>query len=266
MIIMAMAAFVFCICLAVGIYFATKGGSEDSSTDAGSPAPAPVATDPRASVWASGQSIQSAPFDTQVAPTTFTKPPTGYSGTPTYTMSLDINIAQTAPNWRNIFSHAPADSDWNNPLQRRPSLYVTGSGAAGPPANRMHIIHATAGADNTNIITTFAATPGTYFNLTWVVSGGVLKTYINGVLDTTGTVSGAFTWPSPDQPWTWMHTGAAANKTGAITVANVYWWNSALTEAQIAQLKIPATPTTGVATTSYYMPEPFDDSKDAADY
>ena len=212
--------------------------------------------DPRSVVWASGQSIQSAPFDTQVAPTTFTKPPTGYSGTPAYSMSLDINIAQTATGWRNIFPPSPAAGDASAVNYRRPSLYVTGSRAAAP-ANRMHLVHATAGADNTNIVTTFAATPGTYFNLTWVVSGGVLKTYINGVLDASGTVSGAFTWPSPDQPWTWMNPAYIPNKTGAITVANVYWWNTALPTSQIANLKIPSTPTPGVSTTSYYMPEPF---------
>lgn len=213
--------------------------------------------DPRSVVWASGQSIQSAPFDTQAATTPFAKPPTGYSGTPNYTMSLDINVAETAPHWRNILAHQPANStgDWNSSNARKPSVYVTGSDA--PPVNRIHIVHQAGVNDNTNIVTTFAATPGTYFNLTWVVSGGTLKAYINGILDSTGTVSGAFTWSSPDQPWTWMHPNYAANKLGAITVANVYFWNTALTTDQIANLKIPSTPIPSVSTTSYYMPEPF---------
>jgi hypothetical protein len=136
---------------------------------------------------------------------------------------------------------------------RRPCVYVTGNDAA--PPNRVHIVHQAAAADNTNIVTTFAATLGKYFNLTWVVSSGTLKTYVNGVLDTTGTVSAAFTWPTPDQPWTWMHPNYAANKTGAITVANVYFWNSALTAAQVASLVIPSAPTPNVATTSYYASE-----------
>jgi len=263
MIIIGMAALVFCICVGVGLYLASQSSSPAPAPD--SPAPAPAATDPRASVWASGQSIQSAPLDTQTtAP--FATPPTGYSGTPTYSMSLDINIAQTATGWRNIFSHSPATNDGIVANARKPSLWVTGGPGQGNPPNRMHIIHQTGTNDNTNIVTTFAATPGTYFNLTWVVSGGVLKAYINGVLDTSGTISGAFTWPSPDQPWTWMNPTGATGKLGSITVANVYWWNSALTDAQVAQLKIPTSPTPGVATTSYYMPEPFDDSKDAADY
>jgi len=51
-----------------------------------------------------------------------------------------------------------------------------------------------------------------------------------------------------------------------VNVGNVYWWNSALTAAQIAQLKVPSAPTPGVATTSYYMPEPFTAAKTFAGY
>ena len=247
--------------VAVGIYLVTQSsgsqsGSSPGGSPSGSPAPAPAATDPRQAVWSSGQSIQSDPIDSQTG-TAFTKAPSGYSGTPTYTMSLDINIAQTAAHWRNILAHQPADGsgDWGSMNARRPCVYVTGNDAA--PPNRIHIVHQAAAADNTNIVTTFAATLGKYFNLTWVVSSGTLKAYVNGVLDTTGTVSAAFTWPTPDQPWTWMHPNYAANKTGAITVANVYFWNSALTDAQVASLVIPSAPTPGVSTTSYFVPEPY---------
>jgi Concanavalin A-like lectin/glucanases superfamily len=261
MIALLAAVCVCCVCVAVGIYFYTQNNSPAPSPDTSGtpgPAPAPGPVDPRASVWASGQSIQSAPFDTQAATTAFTTSPTGYSGTPTYTMSLDINIEKTATSWRNIFAHQPTDStgdggNGNSSITRKPSLYITGLNS--PPANRVQVVHQQAGSDNTSIVTKFAATPGTYFNLTWVVNGGVLKAYINGVLDS--TVSAAFTWPSPDQPWTWMHANYAAYKNGAITVANVYWWNSALTDAQVAQLAIPSAPTPGVDTTSYYMPEPY---------
>jgi hypothetical protein len=64
-----------------------------------------------------------------------------------------------------------------------------------------------------------------------------------------------------------MHANVnTAGKLGAITVANVYWWNTALTTDQIAKLKIPSSPTPGVATTSYYMPEPYTAEKDFAGY
>jgi hypothetical protein len=260
--------FVFLVVVPLIVWAAvTYGGGSPAPGPSGSSGatPAPVATDPRQTVWASGQTIQSAPIDSQTG-TPFTTAPTGYSGTPTYTMSLDINIAQTAQSWRNILSHEPTDGsgDWGTLNARRPCVYVTGNDAA--PPNRIHVVHQAAAADNTNIVTSFAATPGTYFNLTWVVSGGTLKAYINGVLDTSGTVSAAFTWPSPDQPWTWMHPNYTGNKAGAITVANVYWWNSALTAAQISNLKVPSAPTPGVATTSYYMPEPFTGDKAFAGY
>ena len=225
-----------------------------------------TAGDPRKPVWDLGQKIQSDPIDSQYgAP--FATSPTGYSGTPSYTMSLDINIEKTAAGWRGILSHASmaAGAQDGGTDGRRPSVLVSGNSF--PPANRIHIIHQTAaGRDNTSIITTFAATPGTYFNLTWVVSGGVLKTYINGTLDATGTVSGAFGWPTPDNPWTWSHPVYQLARNGQITVANVYFWNTPLTDAQIAQLKIPATPISGVPTTSYYAPEPYEYSKGVTGY
>ena len=218
------------------------------------PAPAPLPTDPRMVVWSTGQSIQSSPIDSQTATTTIATQPTGYSGTPSYTMSMDINITNIATtNFRNILSHSPIiqSGDSSSAQWRRPAVFVM------PNSTAIHLVHSDTNNGNTNIVTTSKPALGKYFNLTWTVSNGTLNAYINGVLDTTGTIKSTFTWPNPDIPWLWMHNNYKGNINGPITVANVYFWNSPLTAAQIAQLAVPATPITGASTTSYYEPEPY---------
>lgn len=227
------------------------------------PAPAP-ATDPRQVVWSSGQSIQSAPLDISTQTIPFTNAPSGIntSQPPSYTMSMDINIAQTGPSWRNIFNNGAHDCC--DATSRRPAMFITGTDAA--PANRIHIVHGANEDNNRNIVSNFTATLGQWFNVTWVVNNGTMSTYFNGVPDATAT--GTFNWGSPVQnQWRWNeyiqeYTTRAENTQGSVQVANVYWWNTALTSTQISQLTVPSTPTSGVATTSYYMPEPFTRNND----
>ena len=115
--------------------------------------------------------------DISTAPPTFT-PPTGIDTTKvSYSMSMDVQIAQVGASWRNIMSSG--DPDWPpGTTSRRPAVYITGNDYA--PSNRIHIIHGATEEHDLGITTSFAATPGTYFNLTWVVDGGKLTTYIKG--------------------------------------------------------------------------------------
>ena len=212
-----------------------SGLTDTSATPA---AASPAAVDPKAALLATGQAIQVAEADISTAPPAFTAP-TGLSttGAVTYTMSMDVNIAQPATTWRNIMGHG--DPDFGTATSRRPAVFITGNDAA--PPNRIHIVHGATEDNNKNIITTFAATAGTYFNLTWVVNSGTLTTYINGSPDSTGSVSATFNWPSSDQPWRWnayvaQYPSRAENAVGAVKIKNAYWFNKALTAAEVTTL------------------------------
>ena len=268
---------VFC-CLVIlatvlGVYFTNVScpsfGSACSPgpAPAPGPAPGPAATDPRQAVWASGQSIQSAPLEISTSTIPFATAPTGITSNaaPSYTMSMDINIAQTGPSWRNVFNNGSHDCCDIN--ARHPAMFITGSDTA--PPNRIHIVQNAVEDVNKNIVSNFAATLGTWFNVTWVVNNGTLSTYFNGVADATAT--GTFNWGAKNMQWRWNeyiqeYTTRTQNTQGSVQVANVYFWPSALTAAQIANLKLPSAPTPGVSTTSYYMPEPYDDAKEVSGY
>jgi hypothetical protein len=169
----------------------------------------------------------------------FSVAPSGWStSTVAYTMSLDILIEKSSGGWRCLLANSPITWPIDN-IRRRPALFITGEnyrdseGRAAP--NHIHIVHAVVGDVNTSITTSFKAPEGQYFNLTWTVGNGVLTTYINGVVDSKGTVSGAFTW-APTNAWTW---GPEGEKAGSLTVRNVYWFNKALSASEVA-LFLPA--------------------------
>jgi hypothetical protein len=186
-----------------------------------------------------GQTLLAAETEISTFPPAFTTP-TGVptSGAVSYTLAMSVKIAQAGSSWRNIMSHG--DPDWPpGDTGRRPAIFITGNDAA--PPNRIHVVHGSTEDQNRNIVTSFAATPGTYFNLIVVVDSGTLKTYINGALDATGTVNGNFTWNNSNQLWRWNSylaqiPGRAANTEGSVKVKNVYWFNRALTTAEIASL------------------------------
>lgn len=271
MIMIGMAAFVFCICVAVGVYFATKGGDSPAPAP-DSPAPAPAATDPRATVWSSGQKLQGDPLEIGATVIPFTTSPTGYASQTTgavYTMSMDLYIEKAAASWRCVLSHEPSTGgDW--PLSanlRRPSVYISGNDAN--PKDTIFPAHNDTTGTN-QILNSVTITYGSWFNFTFVVNNKTMTSYINGVQKNTiispnGT---SMVWSLPEQPWNWNQGAytATGSVSGSMKVANAYFWPSALTDAQIANLKIPTSPTPGVATTSYYMPEPFTDAKDIAGY
>lgn len=217
----------------------------------GSPAPAPTLT-PLQTLRQSGQAILVQETDISTSPPTFTAP-TGIDTTKVeYTMSMDINIAQTGTRWRSIMNSGDPDYPPGT-TSRRPGVFITGSDTDhGAPANRIHVVHGSTEDNNKNVITTFTATPGTYFNLTWVVSQGKLTTYINGQPDSTGTTSASFTWGTTNA-WKWNsylthYPNRTQNTIGAVKIKNAYWFNKALTASEVATLS--------GGTTSTYMPQP----------
>ena len=227
-----------------------KGGIGKSSDSPASTTTAPP-PDPKKALLDSAQAIQVAEFDSQTGGN-FATAPTGYSGTPVYTMTMDINIEKTKPSWRNIFGHGP---DAVAPGHRKPSVWVSGSASDKQPGNRIHVVHQVV-TENTNITSKYAATPGTWFNLTWVVNGSDFDLYINGTKDVDdkyhpGPAGDKYTWPVPDQLWVWGGDPANKDGYGYIKVKNMYFWNKALTADEIKTL----TGTTAAAST--YTVEPY---------
>ena len=213
----------------------------------------PPVVSPKEALIATGQAIQVAEVDISTAPPAFTAP-TGIITTDpvSYTFSMDIKADQTGPSWRSIMDNGTGDGAV---LGLRPGIFITGSDY--PPANRIHIVHGAAGNVNKSIFSTFTATPGTYFNLTYIVTGGKLTTYINGVKDPTGEVSGTFNWGGFTPNWKWnsyktYNPTRTQNVAGPLKVKNVYWFNKGLTDAEIATLTTAST-----STTSTFVPEPF---------
>lgn len=242
-IIIGVVVFIVVVGLALGLGLGLglkKDGGGGSSGSGAAPAKSPKET-----LLASGQAIQVAEVEISTSPPAFTAP-TGMSSNVSYSCSMDVNIAQAGPSWRNIMNNG--DPDWPpGTVSRRPAVFITGNDAA--PPNRIHIVHGSTEDQNRNIVTAFAATPGTYFNITWVVDAGKLTTYINGRKDTAGTVNGTFTWGT--NAWKWnayltQYPQRRENTAGSVKVKNVYWFNKPLSDADVATL-------TG---TSGFMSEP----------
>lgn len=266
----------FCDSLNVGYSCAPAPSPDSSSTPAATPSPTPrtptptpgpSASDPRASVWSSGQPLQSDPLEigsiTNSIP--LTRQPT-LPAVATYTISMDLNVASTFSDWRCILTSSDG-IDWNGPSNRpvtntRRPLILISSG------NQIIVNHtdsnsnwqALGGSLYGTVDPASYFTPGQWFNLTITLDSGskTCNLYINGTLRANSTVPNAFAWPSPATTWVWNNT--SYTKSGSIRVANAYFWSSVLAASQISGLVIPSSATPGVATTSYYAVEPY--SKD----
>ena len=265
-------ALVVGVILMAAYYFYSKSGSSDSgASSAGAvastpppPPPPPVMSAPSASVvrtaslsglYSSGQKIQDGELEVGYASVPFASAPFGYvlTAPPTYSMTMDIMVAQTGDRWRNIMEHGPATgNDFPpGPTFRRPSVFITGNDTA--PANRLMITHANSAGENTNVTTSMPVPLGKYFTLSWVVYNGTLTVYINGVADPGGAVNAAFNWPQVDTPWTWNQGNYIGNIAGSIKVKNVYWFNRAIASSEMAQISAVYG-----TTTSYYEPDPYE--------
>ena len=222
-----------------------------SSPDTSSP---PAVT--QASLRAEATAIQASEID--IGQSTFpmaVQPPT--TGPVNYTMSMDLKVTGAVPpSWRCILG-STGGVDWNSGANkpaantRRPLVILTGADAA--PANRICVNHSNAADGFQGNCTTFTATSGTYFNLTFTCDSTAKKviTYINGVKDNefTGT---DFAWSSPAGTWVWNNS--TYGKPTPIMVKNAYWFTRPLTATEVATLAAPA------SGTSNYMPEPNDES------
>jgi hypothetical protein len=129
-------------------------------------------------------------ISTQTIP--FANSPSGISTSQpvSYTMSMDINIAQSGPSWRNVFNNG--SHDCCDGTSRRPAMFIVGNDWQ--PANRVHIVHGANEDNNRTSFPTLQLPLGQWFNVTWVVNNGTLSTYFNGVPD--ATVTGTFNWGS----------------------------------------------------------------------
>jgi hypothetical protein len=228
-------------------YFLVYKKDKDPDVKTPTISPKSVSTPtPLETLLASGQGLQVEELEISKNSIPFTKSPTGIDTTKvTYSMSLDIYLTMDLP-----FSGCCILSNTNKPdslptgtTNRRPSVCISGRGTS----NRtVKIVHATEADTITNMITDFSATLGTYFNLTFVIDNGKGVTYINGIKDKKGDWSGAFTWSTDKNEWTWN-----PNKSDiAINVKNVYWFNKALTADEV---KLIGTKQTS-GTSTYVLP------------
>jgi hypothetical protein len=169
-------------------------------------------------------------------------------------MSFDLYVTGTAPSWRNVFAHNAVNNDGG---ARAPSVYLTGTDAS--PANRVHYNflkpNGSGGLVQGASVGSVVVPQNQWYNVTITCDGSTAHVYMNGTLDSAADFTGTFTWPTTDDPWNWCNSDFSQG--GSLKVANTYFWPSALTAAQISQLAVPGAPTPGVATTSYYAPEPF---------
>jgi hypothetical protein len=218
---------------------------------------APAPEDPRLTILKTGQVLVSDQLDISGGARPFSVQPSGLSTEVLYSMSMDINISQVGPSWRSLLGNNPVDAGGSAAIgltRRRPGVFI--SGTAGEPSgpNHVHIVHSCGNNDNTNIVTSFAATPGTWFNLTWVVANGTLTTYINGDVDSKGTASGKFTW-APTNAWTWNYE--TWGQAGPVLVKNVYWFNEALSASDVALIGKKQTSGVSAYTLRYELGNPF---------
>jgi hypothetical protein len=233
--------------------------------------------DPRQTMWDTGFKSLDAPFWVGHNSPVIQKPVFVNNSTPvTYTMSLDLWIQGTGTTYRNVLVSNPQSSGIN---LRKPLLFLMGT-AEGTSVNKLGFMHtpgARATIDYQNMVydgvySTTALTPGRWYNIIITVDSSVpltpvLKMYVNGTLESTATWQPAWT-PGPltwfqDDNWTLRPDGPgyAGNPTdpaqSEMAVANFAMWNRVLSQSEISQLSVPSTVTPGMASTSYYMPEPF---------
>lgn len=194
------------------------------------------------------QPLQVGEIEIGTNPPSFVKPVIDRSKV-SYTMSMDVMIAQAGTVWRNIFNSS--NTDCCNTTTRRPAVFISGSNTG--QASRILIVHGAnpsngtsfwpehdRNGDNRHALTSFAASPGVYFNVTWTVDRGTLKTYIDGVPNVQATTGGDFTWG--EENWRWnayltQFPNDSQFRQGSIKVKNVYWWNRPLSGAEVQNIQ-----------------------------
>jgi len=228
-----------------------------------SPAPGPAPKSPATltplqTLLASGQAIQVAELTITSSP----KPviaaasqPTGITATGSFTLSLDINMTALPTGLLRVIGQG--DHPGN------PALWLFPAGSGGGGWFKFH----NGGPDSpeTNSITLVSGTTppvyNTYYNITAVYDAPSTTTtlYYNGVskVSLRTIVPAKYTPPTPTAfGWTDQNVTAPT-----IKVKNTYWFNKALTAAEVATLS-----GTSSGPSSGYMPEPYTVEKDFAGY
>ena len=206
-------------------------GTSPTGTPTGAPLvfTASTPTDPRSTVWSTGQMIQSAPVVISVAtPPAPTNQPSGLiagGSVSSYTLSLDLYYS--GKQW----------SDWFGILEMGayPAVWLTPKTTEGVGAFGVQTVPRSGYLDTNNVRN---VPVNTWFNLVAVynVAAGTCSLYYNGTNVASSTPFGAI-WPSPLPRMVFNSRGHTET---TVKVANIYWWNSALSDAQAAQLVIPA--------------------------
>lgn len=254
------AALAFCACLVllgitIGIYFAVKGGEEDTSSTG---TPASPAVNPLQTLRNSGTKLEPAELDigALTAPKAVTTQPTGLTGPANFTISMDLTIEKEPATWVDILQNV-SEATWpiTNTNRRKPLIHLSGIGSGYTSKSIIMSLNTspgTAPADNNFWVDSaenngWKFTPGTKFNFTATHDATTknIAVYIDGVKKNEKTMPSAmvyaatnnFTW----RPW------FSGQDSGYMKVNNVYWFNKVLTQAEITTLQ---------GGTSTYMPQP----------
>ena len=215
--------------------YESSGGST-APASGGSPAPAPATLTPKQTLLNSGQAIQVAEQTISVAtPPTITTQPTGITATGSFTLSIDINMSTLPGQLVRVIGQGVHPS--------HPGLWLFPAGVAGDVWVRFHI-----GNSAVDLVTgTAPPVYNTYYNVTIVYNAPstTATIYYNGVSKSSSTaiVPAGYIPPTPTN-FIFNQENVTAP---TIKVKNTYWFNKALTAAEV---------TTLVGTTSTYMPQP----------
>lgn len=188
-----------------------------------------------------------------------------------YTMSMDIRVADTQTGWRNIFASSTTEVlingqkwEFGGPMHRRPALFIWGGpeeDLVGYPVNTLGLVHGST-TDSNSFVYLGPAPIGQWFNLTWKIRNGELRAFIDGNLDPQGSLTRPFNWgwsSSPaalpqifhpmgtmtastnwgEQQWAWnsyLAQERVINSGSSMKVRNVFWWNRALGDSEIASV------------------------------
>ena len=213
----------------LGMNCASVYESSGTPSPTTSTTPAPATLTAKQTLLATGQAIQVAEKTISVAtPPTITTQPTGITATGSFTLSIDINVSASVPDWVCVLGQGPHP--------RHPGVWINNAGV--PGGIRFHM--GAAAADYTSVFTF-----GEYFNMTAVYNAttGTLTLYKNGVANGSTTVASGQYNPSTPTNFEWNQQKVTAP---TIKVKNTYWFNKALTAAEVTTL----------AGTSTYMPQP----------
>ena len=218
------------------------------------PAPAPAALTPLQTLLASGQAIQVAELTITSSP----KPviaaasqPTGITATGSFTLSTDISMTTLPGQLLRVIGQG------TNP--GNPALWLFPADAGGGGWFKFHV-----GEANEALLTSGTTPPvyNTYYNITAVYDAPstTATIYYNGVSKaSSSTIVPARYIPPTPTAFGWNPDNLTAP---TVKVKNTYWFNKALTAAEVATL----TGTSSGTTNSGYMPEPYTVEKDFAGY